>query len=370
MTEKAHELGMTHTNFHNASGLPDPLQLTTARDMALLARHLAYDFPQYYHYFSVPGFTYGGRSYVTHDNLLGAFEGADGIKTGYTQLSGFNLVTSAVRDNKHLIGVVLGGPTAAVRDREMMRLLSAGFDVAKDNPTFLADANVPWKGGRGPETALFVGSPLEDQGLMLAALEPKPKGKAKGRAPILVADAKMPRVETVLTPAAGPAVVPILKPAGNDVTQIADASPAIDALKRDPSKMPPLQLGPGPSLRSPNASSQIAQGDSGGSIVAGASAVVTADMLSSAGTGAVKRWAVQIGAFASETLAQAKLSAFLQRGVDVLGQAQKLVVPFRADGHIMYRARLGMFAEAEARAICRLMVKRGQSCFAAVADAS
>ena len=103
-------------------------------------------------------------------------------------------------------------------------------------------------------------------------------------------------------------------------------------------------------------------------VVAGGSAIVTADLVSSAGTGAVKRWAVQIGAFASEALAQAKLAAFLQRGVDVLGQAQKLVVPFRSDGHIMYRARLGMFAEAEARAICRLMVKRGQSCF--VADAS
>jgi D-alanyl-D-alanine carboxypeptidase len=366
MTEKAHELGMTHTNFHNASGLPDPLQLTTARDMAVLARHVAYEFPQYYHYFSVPGFSYAGRSYVTHDNLLAAFEGADGIKTGYTQLSGFNLVTSAVRYNKHVIGVVLGGPTAAVRDREMMRLLSAAFDVVKENPTFLADANVPWKGGKGPETALFASNPLEDQGLMLAALEPKPRGKAKDKA-ILVADAKTPRVETILTPAVGPAVVPILKPAvASEATQVADAT-----LKRDPSKMPPLQLGPGPSLRVADASAQIAQGDSSaGAVVAGGSAIVTADMLSPVGTGAVKRWAVQIGAFASEALAQAKLSAFLQRGVDVLGQAQKVIVPFRADGHIMYRARIGMFAEAEARAICRLMVKRGQSCFAAAADAS
>jgi len=97
---------------------------------------------------------------------------------------------------------------------------------------------------------------------------------------------------------------------------------------------------------------------------------VTADILGGPSSAVVKRWAVQIGAFASEALAQAKLSAFLQRGVDVLGQAQKLVVPFRSDGHIMYRARLGMFAEAEARAICRLMVKRGQSCFVAGAEGS
>ena len=83
----------------------------------------------------------------------------------------------------------------------------------------------------------------------------------------------------------------------------------------------------------------------------------------------MKRWAVQIGAFASETMAKAKLSAFVQRGVDVIGQAQTLVIPFQNGKRIMYRARLGMFAEAEARAICNLMVKRGQSCFAAVADA-
>jgi len=364
MTEKAHQLGMTHTNFHNASGLPDPLQLTTARDMALLARHIAYDFPQYYHYFSVPGFSYGGRNYVTHDNLLAAFDGADGIKTGYTILSGFNLVTSAVRNNKHVIGVVLGGPTAAVRDREMMRLLTAAFDVAKDNPTFLVDANVPWKGGKGPQNALFTGNGLEDQGLMLAALEPKSKGKSKDKA-ILVAETKAPRVENT-----GPAVIPILKPAP-EVTQVADAASTAPTLKRDPSKMPALQLGPGPSLRVADGSTQIAQGDSGAGVaVAGGSAIVTAGMLAGPDTATVKRWAVQIGAFASETLAQAKLSAFLQRGVDVLGQAQKLIIPFRSDGRTLYRARLGMFAEAEARAICRLMVKRGQACFAAVAEGS
>lgn len=367
MTEKAHELGMTHTNFHNASGLPNPLQLTTARDMAILARHLAYDFPQYFHYFSVPGFTYAGRNYGTHDNLLAAFGGTDGIKTGYTQLSGFNLVTSAVRDNKHLIGVVLGGPTAAVRDREMMRLLAAAFDVAKDNPTFLADANAPWKGGQGPERTVFNGNAPEEQGLMLAALEPKARGKAKDKAQVLVADAKAPHSETILAPVAGPAVIPILKP--SDAMQVADRGSVIEALRHDPTKMPPLQLGPGPSLRLADASVPVSQGDGGGSTVPSGAALATADMLSGPSTATMKRWAVQIGAFASETMAKAKLSAFVQRGVDVIGQAQTLVIPFQNGKRIMYRARLGMFAEAEARAICNLMVKRGQSCFAAVADA-
>src|SRR5579871_5136235 len=77
MTQRAHDLGMTNTNFHNASGLPDLQQLTTARDMALLARHLAYDFPQYFHYFSAPSVSFNGRSYFNHDNLLSEFDGTD-----------------------------------------------------------------------------------------------------------------------------------------------------------------------------------------------------------------------------------------------------------------------------------------------------
>src|SRR5258706_14769617 len=188
MTEKAHQLGMTHTNFHNASGLPDLEQLTTARDMALLGRHIAYDFPQYYRYFSTASFTYSGRVYGTHDNLLAAFDGADGIKTGYTQLSGFNLVTSAVRNNKHVVGVVLGGPNAAVRDREMMRLLNAAFKVVNDNPTILADANVPWRGCHRPGGEPYRTDPGEDDG-PFAALEPKGR-QAKGAAPVLVPETR------------------------------------------------------------------------------------------------------------------------------------------------------------------------------------
>src|SRR4029077_11879711 len=92
MTAKARALGMGDTFYHNASGLPDALQVTTASDLAILARHLAYDFPQYYPYFATPSFSYHRVSYYTHDNLLWRFRGTDGIKTGYTNASGFNLV--------------------------------------------------------------------------------------------------------------------------------------------------------------------------------------------------------------------------------------------------------------------------------------
>ena len=108
MTDKARQLGMKETNYHNASGLPDPLQITTASDLAVLARHLAYDFPQYFSYFGLSGFNYKGAWYPTHDNLIGRYQGADGIKTGYTGASGFNLVSSVTRGTTHVIGVVMG----------------------------------------------------------------------------------------------------------------------------------------------------------------------------------------------------------------------------------------------------------------------
>ena len=374
MTEKAHQLGMTHTNFHNASGLPDLQQLTTARDMALLARHLAYDFPQYYHYFSTLSFTFNGRAYGTHDNLLAAFEGADGIKTGYTIASGFNLVTSAVRDNKHVVGVVMGGPTAAVRDHEMMRLLSATFEVAKDNPTILADANVPWEGGKGPDGERFGANPGEDDTVLLAALEPKAKSRSKAKAPaqVMVASAKDgPAVAAIVPAVQAPAMAPVLTPAiapANETASLLPASshePGGELLQHDPLKPPPLRLGPAPSLRLADASQPIAQGD-GASVPSPAAFVPAAPAKDSA----VKRWAVQIGAFASETLAQTRLAAFATRGADIIGQAQKLVIAFPSkDGHILYRARLGMFAESEARDICKRMVQRGQTCVPALADA-
>src|SRR5215472_15349210 len=145
MTERARQIGMRETNFHNASGLPDPLQITTASDLAVLARHLAYDFPQYFSYFGLSGFNYKGNWYPTHDNLIGRYDGADGIKTGYTGASGFNLVSSVTRGTTHVIAVVMGGRTAVRRDLEMVRLLDQTFVRVAQNPTLVASARVPWQ---------------------------------------------------------------------------------------------------------------------------------------------------------------------------------------------------------------------------------
>ncbi len=128
MTLRARALGMTNSTFRNASGLPDPGQTTTARDLALLAHHLITDFPEYYHYFSEPVFYFHGRAIPNHDRMLQAYDGADGLKTGYTQAAGHNLVTSAMRGGVRLVGVVMGASSNPERDLHMASLLDDGFE--------------------------------------------------------------------------------------------------------------------------------------------------------------------------------------------------------------------------------------------------
>ncbi len=123
MTEKAHEIGMTRTHFANASGLPNADQLTTAHDLAILGRAIQERFPRYYHYFATRVFHYRHAAIANHNHLLGRVEGMDGIKTGYTNASGFNLLTSVKRDGHYIVAVVLGGASARSRDNIMAGLI-------------------------------------------------------------------------------------------------------------------------------------------------------------------------------------------------------------------------------------------------------
>ena len=134
MTEVAHELGMKNTTFKNASGLPNRAQKTTARDMALLGAAMYHHFPQYYKLFSAKKFTYQGKTYYTHNHILKSFEGADGMKTGFTNAAGFNIITSAERDGKRVIAVTMGHNTAKLRDQKVAKLMDMGL-------TKLAEAN-------------------------------------------------------------------------------------------------------------------------------------------------------------------------------------------------------------------------------------
>jgi D-alanyl-D-alanine carboxypeptidase len=127
MTEQAAQLGMKQTHFNNASGLPDPTQTTTAYDMAMLGMALFRNFPQYYSFFSVKSFDYGNSHYHNHNHLMERYPGMDGIKTGYIQSSGFNLVASAKQGGIRLIGVVFGGSSPVTRDQRMAQLLNEAF---------------------------------------------------------------------------------------------------------------------------------------------------------------------------------------------------------------------------------------------------
>ena len=131
MTRKARALGMSRTTFRNASGLPHSKQRSTARDMARLAIALRRDFPTYFKYFSTKSFNWKGRKFGNHNKLLSNFDGTDGIKTGYINASGFNLVATVTRNNARLIGVVFGGKTSRSRDAHMMDILERQFKRIK-----------------------------------------------------------------------------------------------------------------------------------------------------------------------------------------------------------------------------------------------
>lgn len=127
MTVKARTLGLTKTSFYNASGLPDPRQITTARDMAKLAEAMLENHGDYYHYFANPKFSWGRKTYRNHNKLLGKVDGVDGIKTGYTRASGFNLMASAKRDDTRIIAIMLGGNSSRARNAHVTDLIEAAY---------------------------------------------------------------------------------------------------------------------------------------------------------------------------------------------------------------------------------------------------
>jgi D-alanyl-D-alanine carboxypeptidase len=145
MTAKARALGMTGTTYVNASGLPAEAQITTAHDQAVLGRAIQHRFPVYYQYFATPSFNYKGAEMRNHNNLLGHVKGVDGIKTGYTEASGYNLTSSVRRDEKHIVAVVLGGTSNGARDARMRQLIEEYIVKASTERTapIIAEVNDP-----------------------------------------------------------------------------------------------------------------------------------------------------------------------------------------------------------------------------------
>ena len=175
MTRKARALGMSKTTYRNASGLPNDEQLTTARDQATLGRAIQDRYPRYYRYFATTVFNYRGQSIRNHNRLLGNVEGVDGIKTGYTRASGFNLVSSMRRGNRHLVGVVLGGRSGGSRDATMRNLLAENLEKGATKRTVAAiTERNPADGAVDVAEAETVSRPAEtaQSASTLAAAEP------------------------------------------------------------------------------------------------------------------------------------------------------------------------------------------------------
>ena len=226
MTATARKLGMRGTTFYNASGLPNAAQFTTARDMVILGRALQERFPVQYRYFSTRSFSWGNSVSGNHNRLLYRLDGIDGIKTGYTNASGFNLVSSYRRDGRHLVAAVMGGSSAGARDDHMARLLatylpqaSAGAKVSsvfKENGLRRADA------GDGSDDEIVAAAYESDDAASAPAIPAAPKvaaaAPAASREPILLMAATTP---APAAPVASP--VPSNKPriAASDIVPIA-----------------------------------------------------------------------------------------------------------------------------------------------------
>ena len=184
MTRKAQALGMSRTIYKNASGLPDSGQITTARDQSTLGRAVQERFPRYYKYFSIRTFTFRGQSIGNHNHLLGRVEGVDGIKTGYVNASGFNLVTSVHRGNRYLVAVVMGGSSAGSRDAKMRDLISdkiAQASVRRTAP-MVAEGSPPPEARPEPKAVAKVETAPEPKVAAKVEAKPEPKVAAKTEA--------------------------------------------------------------------------------------------------------------------------------------------------------------------------------------------
>jgi D-alanyl-D-alanine carboxypeptidase len=208
MTRKARALGMSKTTYRNASGLPNDEQLTTARDQATLGRAIQDRFPRYYRYFSTSVFAYRGQSIRNHNRLLGNVEGVDGIKTGYTRASGFNLVTSMRRGNRYLVGVVMGGRSGGSRDAIMRNLLAENLDKGATKRTVAAITE------RNAGDGAVDVADAETTQVNVAAAEPAPMPTTRSIAPakpslLAAAAAALPPPAAKVEPQARPEPAPL-----------------------------------------------------------------------------------------------------------------------------------------------------------------
>jgi D-alanyl-D-alanine carboxypeptidase len=312
MTRKAHQLGMVNTNFRNSNGLPDPAQISTARDMAILCRALIRRFPQYYHYFSVREFTYNGIEHANHNHLMSRYEGMDGLKTGLTNASGFNLAASAVRNGRRLIGVVFGGSSAAQRDDAMAQLLDDGF--RREGAVEMTTALPPPVPQRKPS-----GAAVE------AVAEPGP-------APLPVtpvARLPEPRQTDAAPPARNPSALDVKVNASRPTNLAALAAAAGEGDIEGPEDAKPAPPHRLESQRRRGPALQPATASAG--------------------------WSIQVGAYATRKATEQAIREAVQRAPALLKNAKAVVSVLPQRRGAMYRARLAGLEASEAHKACRLL---------------
>ena len=355
MTRKAHALGMTNTLYRNASGLPNDEQVTTARDLTILGRSLEERFPRYFRYFSTAQFDFDGEIIGNHNHLLGRIDGVDGIKTGYTRASGFNLLTSVHRDGRSLLAVVMGGRSAAGRDRIMANLIGDHIAEASTAHTATAVADAS-----SVETA----QPRDE-----AVVTPPARARQA-----FVAEAKFERVSaaTRAANAAGEGD----DGAGDE--EIAAPQPMVRAPESAPRAAQPTAADLG-MLKSPAKSSTKTQAR-----LAAAGALVmpplgrpenSADDEQRPGRASQqdegsdglgpRGWMIQIGAPDNLAKANALLSRARERNRSTLASAKPLTEKVRKGDATLYRARFAGLDSASAEAACRSLKRTGFSCFTA-----
>jgi len=317
MTRVAHSIGMNHSTFMNASGLPNPSQYTTARDMATLGLHLMRDFPQYYPYFRTTVFNFHGHIIRTHNRLVEHYAGTDGIKTGYIADSGYNLVTSTKHGNKRLVGVVLGARSAPSRERFMRAMLEKNFAKAKEGETIASVAGSskgvinPLAPKTKPETDQA--DTMANQELAVAALD-----AANGA--IDTSGNEEDQADKLATATNSPARPKVLEA-------------NLDSENKLPAKLP--------------------------------FAVVSAnDAPNSLANVMANSWNIQIGAYPHKDLADAKIASLRGRASGLLQDKQGFTVAADLKGKMIYHARFAGFDAASAKKACARLTRLGSRCMA------
>lgn len=345
MTLKAQELGMTQTRYVNPNGLPDSRQLTSARDLAILARAVMRDYPQYYAYFGQHDWVYEGRDFRNTNGLLHSGNGYDGIKTGFTNASGYNLAASAVRDGRRLITIVLGGRSSATRNAHVAELMDTGFEVERRRA---AGERIQVAQAFFESRGFGIGGPDTGAPVAYASLNGAPSTSADtSQGSNAVAYASLPAA-SIVTPTA----VANTPPAG-----YTRATPvAAGATQRAEAPAPRAGGNLTASLNSGvTETTSLNRGTTGASSRPSAAANTRP---TAPARPASERWSVQVGAFRDEGVARDWLAEVNRRFRSQFSNAERTV----ASAAGWHRSRFTGMTEAAARAACDALDARRVTC--------